>query len=267
MTIDLRSKPPADMDSITRALDTLAALGCNLDLPAIKRVRKLQERHRDVTRTASADLKGADGILAEAATALADGNIGPEEVRAAAVAATLAGDRSGSLHKVYSGAKSRLTRRADTELASLGDRWITDVMRPVADTLVADILADIPVAVAESVRPRDPESESLLAGRSAAQVAYAKLRQLQGIATQFRIARRIPATSRDESAWRWNTTMGHRQRADKSLSEFVYLAHRGSTPGVYTEAEAAAAEEADPTKVLTAQEVAAARDYSTLHPY
>jgi hypothetical protein len=257
--INLRDTPKPEMRSILRMLDTLERLGCNIDLPAARKVRKLAKRHGEIAAEKRTEAGSAADIQTATARDLAAGKISAGDVRSAAVAATLSADGASTLHKIYDRALAILSRQARDHLAELGDRWITDVLRPVVDQTAARILADIPANMAPAIRPRDPDSEALVAGRLDAQVAHTQLRELHGVAHQLRVLRCIPATPRDVTCWEWDTSLGYRGRPDTTLAGFIHTAHNGSTPGIYTEAEAAAVEEANPTREVDPIALEAAR--------
>jgi hypothetical protein len=199
--INLRDTPKPEMRSILRMLDTLERLGCNIDLPAARKVRKLAKRHGEIAAEKRTEAGSAADIQTATARDLAAGKISAGDVRSAAVAATLSADGASTLHKIYDRALAILSRQARDHLAELGDRWITDVLRPVVDQTAARILADIPANMAPAIRPRDPDSEALVAGRLDAQVAHTQLRELHGVAHQLRVLRCIPATPRDVTCW------------------------------------------------------------------
>lgn len=247
-----------DAADLARTLDTLDTLGANLDRPQIKRARAVITRAGQIDRQAGDDRGNVDTIKADAARAYAAGTITTEELRAAAVAASLTADRTSPLYGMYASAARHVITEALDALTELGDEWVSGIMRPVVNDLTAAVLADIPPAMAARTYPRDTASADLLYGRLDAQLAHGRLRQVHAAANVLRVLHVIPATVRETSCWEWNTSMGERAETGEDLATFVYLAHRGHKPGIYTETEAAAAEAAAPTTTLTASDRAAA---------
>ncbi|MGO1584268.1 MAG: hypothetical protein ACTHXO_13745 [Actinomycetaceae bacterium] len=260
-TFDSTRAPHASADTLDNILDTLAGLGARLDRPEIKRARKSIERARATRREIEGNIRGA--TTTTAARDYAAGTADLDDLRAAALTAELSKDRTSILNKTLDSAARHCEADARNHLADLGDTWVTGILRPVVDDLAAQVLADIPPAMAASIypptRPGDDAAADLLTGRLDAQVAHGRLRQAHATATQLRQLRCIPATERDTSCWEWSTSLGERQYAGDDLATFVYLAHRGHRAGIYTDPEADAAEAANPSVVLTPSDLAAAR--------
>lgn len=237
-------RPDQHVTDALALLKVLDAIGEHADLSGYAEVKAARAQYLvcQAISAARAETTGSgEQIINDVATALAAGKLDARQVRDAAVTAHLVGDRSSALNAIYSLAEMKAAGAMGRHLAGLGDRWVTEILRPVVDRLTVAIMAAVPRP--ETIHPADPSSADRLSVNDEARDAHAALRELHGYANYLREYRIIPATRRRTDAWEWATPSGSRGTTEDKLVHFVAHTHAGHGPGIFTEAEVRDAEQ------------------------
>lgn len=246
MRTDGRVTDPAH---IVMIIDMLDHYGAKLDKhPEIKKARAAYKRWLEL-RDERAQLPGAGAnAIDQAATALANGTHTTADLHHAAVIATLAASKSSALAEIYTAAQAKATNAFVASLREFGDKWITEVFRPLINTQITRLMDDVPDP--SRIHPSNPNAKDLLTNRNEAREAHNLIRDLHSRANYLRETRIIPATRRRTDAWEWGTPAALRGHTEDTIVHFVAHAHAGHEPGIFTETEVREAEQRadDPTE-------------------
>lgn len=229
-------------NTIIKELEILETYGASLHKYSdIKKARAAHARWKQL-RTEAGELSATSSqTIEQTASALAAGTISTADLHSAAVAATLAASASSALHQIYDQASVKATNEVVHHLRALGDKWITDILRPLIAEQIARLMDD--VADPARIHPSNPYARDLLTNRHEALEAHSRIRELHAKANFLRELRIIPASKRRTDAWEWGLPAELRGQTEDTIVHFVAHTHAGHEPGIYTDREVAEAEQ------------------------
>lgn len=222
------------MDYIDRSMRTIGVP--TPDLPEITRARKIVERERKLLAELN-ELNAAPA--ANLADRVLDGKVSLAD--AALLAAQEAAGKGETATRVYTDAARVGASRAYDELAAIGDRWVTDVFRPLVEPIVAELaqMTDLLGKCSHQGPLQGHKDRSTRDRWVRANDLARDLEAIHSTADGLRARGIIPARVRDVSdEWRWARLDRLARLAADPLSILDNI-ERGAEPGIYTEAEAA----------------------------
>lgn len=243
----IRPARPDSARGLVALIDAAANLGAKTDLPQVTKARKIADREADIIATATRLRSGEGSNEASLGQQYYAGKLDDAALISAAVHMQSARDPRGTVQKILTAAKNAAANDAHNVLAEVGDRWITDVLRPVADPLIAQATAraeDIPDTAV--IHPTTPTNQyDRLGITPAIRDAWhdlgdilTKLLEVHAIADAFRSLALLdtPAhTTTEELRWLYPDRLIGTTTVYEQL--FVQSVRNGAQPGIYTAAE------------------------------
>ncbi|MGJ9372256.1 hypothetical protein [Nesterenkonia sp. CF4.4] len=230
-------------DTLLRSVGNLEDIGVTIPKATREKLSELEERRRDIT--AKRQESNPESAAQQAAQALADGTGTISDVFNGAAAKTILGAGHGSaVAQIFEKAMAINSRQIHKELAALGDTWVTKILRPEVNKRVAFILKAFNSTM--ELDPKlNPTQADYLLHHNGVPEAWGDLRALHDSAGHFRAYRVIPSTDRRSDDYEFTGPFpSKRGMMAPTLTWFLWAEQQGMKAGIYTEAEAAAHEEA-----------------------
>lgn len=239
-----RSIPdPTTGDTASAVLTSLTDAGVTIPQETLDAVEELQAKRQGIKiLRQEADPDTASIVAAQA---IADGTGTITDVLNAVGAKTLLSKTHGSeFTKLFDEALRLNSRAIIKELSTLGDTWITDIMRPRVDELVATIRA-AHNANTPAEPMRDPRHLEYVRHVNGITDAMADLKAIYGAAGYFRSYEVIPSQHRREDGYQFKTPYPNDSNYEDhikpdNLTWFFWADQHDITPGIYTDDEVAA---------------------------
>lgn len=247
MTVQLRpghSAPP-NITGLLAGLDALADLGVRTDHPKLKPARRAAERVRELRQQNTAvRARGADQELQRVAHAYASGEIVAEQLPENVVRIDAMDTRTNkTLHRVLDQAEA-VASGVGIKVCrdELGDRWITEILRPAVDNIVAALTPELIERAEHAVHLLRHDLDHQRASRDALERLrdlLAQLDKIHDLAVSLMNCGIVPMARRRESWHREDIRWLHHDRLDGSSTViyepfFLQAVRNGAEPGLWT---------------------------------
>lgn len=214
----------------------LARVGATMpNLPEVKRARKIIETERAIG-AAFAELANHRAVDALAAQVI-DGSL--TVTQALVATAEAAASNGKSARELQDATRRKSAARTVAELAAVGDRWVTDVLRPIVTPIVEELTGMVDLLDKCNHRgPRAGHDDRETRDRwTRATDLCADLTAIHAVADELRNLAIIPASNRDISAeYRWGRLDKLGTLLEEPLAILTNIAN-GAEAGIFTEAE------------------------------
>lgn len=244
---ELRVDRVIDLSSIFRITDELAEMGCNTNLPAVRKARALADRERDIrVQAQQLRIDATTAGITDLGADLYAGKITTAELLARAAGLKDATETNGIVSKAFAAAGAQARSEGLTHLAGIGDEWISKVIRPAVDALTtkaaehveaipSDINTPVPGYVTTGQAERDGYTRAAREAFTGLEYVLTDLLKLHGAADALRSAGIIPMPSnRDPEQLRWRHPERLRGRIGDYRTFYIDAVRNGAEPGIYT---------------------------------